>query len=79
MNEMAMVEYLLKKYACSVGVLKDALKTDIAKISLRESTCHNNRADLIEEILQERFGMQIEETDTEYRAYNSICSVSVRK
>ena len=79
MNEMAMVEYLLKKYAFSMDVLKDALKTDIAKISLRESTRHNNRADLIEEIIQERFGMKIRETDTEYVAEISVCSVQMAK
>lgn len=60
-------------------MLKDALKTDIAKISLSESTRHNNRADLIEEIIQERFGMKIRETDTEYIAENSVCSVRVAK
>ena len=75
MNEMAMVEYLLRYYA----------KYDKETINAQEceddyeAVYYSAKADLAHTIIQERFGMQIEETDTEYRAYNSVCSVSVKK
>ena len=70
MNEMAMVEYLLKIYA----------KYDrVEGADGYERMYYGAKADLAYTIIQEHFGMQIEETDTEYRAYNSVCSVSVKK
>ena len=75
MNEMAMVEYLLRKYAFFSLKLKSAIKnkSDFAM------PYYCARLDQLEEIITDRFGMQIEETDTEYIAENSVCSVKVRK
>lgn len=73
MNEMAMVEYLLKLYA------KYEKGNDEKIISAFDCYIYYGKLELLEEIIQNRFNMQIEETDTEYRAYNSVCSVSVKK
>lgn len=75
MNEMAMVEYLLRLYA------------EYDQKSINSQECEDSydeiyysaKADLAHTILQERFGMTIRETDTEYIAENSVCSVRVRK
>ena len=73
MNEMAMVEYLLKKYSFLAERCKGIWVDYFPK------EYYEGKRDQLKEIIQERFNMQIEETDTEYRAYNSVCSASVKK
>lgn len=72
-NEMALVEYLLKKYSfiaerCN-GIWVDYLPKEYYK----------GKRDQLKEIIQDRFGMTIRETDTEYIAENSVCSVRVKR
>lgn len=78
MNEMAMVEYLLKKYSFLAERCKE-WQYPHAWAQYINIEYHKGKRDQLKEIIQERFGMQIEETDTEYRAYNRICSVRVLK
>lgn len=75
MNEMAMVEYLLKLYA---RYDQEAINAQECEDDY-EAMYYSGKADLAHTIIQERFGCQIKETDTEYRAYNRICSVRVLK
>ena len=72
MNEMAMVEYLLKKYALLLYKADNAPRADLIYYLY-------GKAEAISEIITDRFGMKIRETDTEYIAQNSVCSVRVRK
>ena len=75
MNEMAMVEYLLKKYAEYLAKAEKARK----KNDDYEYAYYDGKADMAHVIINERFGMLISETDTEYIAENSVCSVRVAK
>lgn len=75
MNEMAMVEYLLRLYA---KYMKGYLKA-IVKEFVVEGGYYDSKVALISKILSERFGMKIRETDDEYIAENSVCSVRVKK
>lgn len=72
MNEMAMVEYLLKKYALLLYKADNATRADLIYYLY-------GKAGAISEIITDRFGMKIRETETEYIAENSVCSVRVRK
>ena len=72
MNPMATVEYLLKKYSANSDASDKANSVDV-------SYFHLGRAEMAREIIKERFGMEIKETATEYVAYNSVTSVSVKK
>ena len=72
MNGMAMIEYLLKKYAYySKMADKSTIQTAIYSFL--------DKAEMAEEIIRERFCMRIKETDTEYIAFNSVCEVRVKK
>lgn len=75
MNPMATVEYLLRQYAFFSLQFKSAkkVKSDFAVEYYRA------RLDQIKEIIQDRFGMVIGETDAEYIAENSVCSVRVKR
>ncbi len=75
MNEMALVEYLLQKY------VENAQKAEAAKKKKDdfEYAYYDGKAEMAHDIINERFGMKIRETDTEYIAENSVCSVRVRK
>ena len=75
MNEMAMVEYLLRLYAEYIAKTEKARK----KNDDFEYAYYDGKAEMAYEIINERFGMTIRETDTEYIAENSVCSVRVRK
>lgn len=75
MNEMAMVEYLLKKYAKYSAKTEEARK----KNDDFEYAYYNGKAEMAHDIINERFGMLISETGTEYIAENSVCSVRVKK
>ena len=66
MNPMATVEYLLRQYA------EYSAKTD-------EYAYYSGKAEMAHNIINERFGMVIGETDTEYIAENSVCSVRVKR
>lgn len=74
MNEMAMVEYLLRLYAKydEWSDLQSWQGYDFAVAYAEDKR-------LIKEIIQDRFGMTFRETDTEYIAENGVCSVRVRK
>ena len=76
MNEMAMVEYLLKLYAARDKELRYFCKSgdnDVVVYHL-EGAQEETRY-----LFRDRFGMTIRETDTEYIAENRVCSVRVRK
>ena len=75
MNEMAMVEYLLRQYAEYSAKTEEARK----KNDDFEYAYYDGKAEMAHDIINERFGMKIRETDTEYIAENSVCSVRVRK
>ena len=75
MNEMAMVEYLLGLYAS----FSRKLNASIGWRNISSADYFRGRRDQIKEIINERFGMTIRETGTEYIAESSVCSVSVRK
>lgn len=72
---MAMAEYLLQKYAEYSEKAADAKR----RKDQFDYAYYDGKADLAFIILQERFGMTIRETDTEYIAENSVRSVRVRR
>lgn len=72
MNEMAMVEYLLKEYA-KYDLWSDDWPYD------GDKTWYLAKMDMAKDIIQDRFGMTFRETGTEYIAENSVCSVRVKK
>ena len=75
MNDMATVEYLLRQYAEYSAKTEEARKKD----NDYEYAYYNGKAEMAHDIINERFGMTIRETDTEYIAENSVCSVKVTK
>lgn len=75
MNEMAMVEYLLRLYAEYSAKTEKARK----KNDDFEYAYYDGKAEMAHDIINERFGMTIRETDTEYIAENSVCRVRVSK
>ena len=80
MNEMAMVEYLLKEYDFYRQKLESTKEKDVQQI---DYFC--GRCDQITAILRERFGMEVWFTgDTgaglaEIVAKNSVCEVRVKR
>ncbi len=72
MNPMATVEYLLRQYAANLAAHNCAADPGLAYFYL-------GKAEMAQEIIEERFGMTLRETKTEYIAENSVCSVRVRK
>lgn len=77
MNEMAMVEYLLKKYAEYSAKAKKAEDEDY--VFDYEHTYYSGEARMARDIIVERFGMKIRETFNEYIAENSVCSIRVKR
>ena len=75
MNPMATVEYLLRQYADNETKTEEARK----KKDDFEYAYYDGKAEMAHDIINERFGMTIRETDDEYIAENSVCSVRVRK
>ena len=75
MNPMATVEYLLRQYAEYSAKTEEARK----KKDDFEYAYYDGKAEMAHDIINDRFGMLISETDTEYIAENSVCSVRVRK
>lgn len=75
MNGMATVEYLLRQYS------EYSAKTEAArkKKDHFEYAYYNGKAEMAHDIINERFGMLINETDDEYIAENGVCSVRMAK
>ncbi len=75
MTDKAMAEYLLRIYAEYTALSKAARKKndDFAY------AYYDAKADLAFMILQEKFGMEISETENEYIAYIAKSSVKVEK
>lgn len=70
MNDLGMAEYLLKEYArIKVANADDDFQAGVELGQRR----------LIEQILLNRFGLRLEATDSELKAYNSYTSVSIRR
>lgn len=72
MNDMATVEYLLKAYAKNYDASENS-------DSLHNRNSYFDKAEMAHEIINERFGMGILMTDTEYIAYNNVCSIRVKR
>ena len=76
MNEMATVEYLLREYAAHADRLAYAKRKNFSPESI---SFYDGEKNAVCIIIRQRFGMEVKETDTEYIAKNSVCSVRVRK
>lgn len=87
MNEMGNVEYLLKLYVEQIAHynLREEMHNDTPDENDDYSFgYYKGRAAILKEIIQNRFGMKIEKLECKsksgndiYRAYNSVCSISV--
>lgn len=75
MNEAATVEYLLRLYAKYAA----KMKSESNWLDIGGHYSCKGKLEVIVEILQERFGMTIRETEAEYVAYNSVCEIHVGK
>lgn len=78
MNEMAMVEYLIKQYAMCKSRIKYTIENSSGYGPDTIRAFWQGEADAIKTVIN-RFGMKIRETGTEYIAENSVCSVRVKK
>ena len=72
MNDTAMVEYLLRQYAVNFAAHRETWDNGLAAYYL-------GKAEMAQKIIEERFGMTLRETGTEYIAENSVCGVRVKK
>lgn len=71
-NDMATVEYLLRQYAENFTASKDTWDYTLRFYYL-------GKAEMAQKIIEKRYGMTFRETDDEYIAENSVCSVKVKR